>query len=71
MGLTLATNVKSETSTSSPRPTPSRRSPRWIAAVPLASATAGRSSRSVKAFSKASSWGPTLESQFEAKASRT
>src|SRR5579872_5193664 len=65
----LATNVRSEQKTASPGPTPSARNPRWIAAVPLETATAGMPKRFSNSCSKASRFGPTVDSQFEANAS--
>lgn len=45
MGLTEATKVSVEHNTSSPGPTPNKRKPKCIAAVPLPSATAGNPTR--------------------------
>ena len=72
MALAAATKVRVEQKTSSPGPTPTSRSARWSAAVPLARATAGQSDALRETlFSKAAIFGPTVESQLEANASRT
>ena len=60
MGLTDPTKVKSEQNTSSPRSTPRRMRPMWIAAVPVAQATACRApTRWAKRSSNSATKGPT------------
>src|ERR1035437_6954713 len=68
MTLAAATKVRVEQSTSSPGPTPTRRSARCSAAVPLAKATAGSPMRVENSCSKAARLGPTVEGQLVANA---
>ena len=61
-GLAEATKVSVGTSTSSPGPTSSRRRATWMAAVPLAQATAWRApTQAANSRSKRSTKGPTDE----------
>src|ERR1700760_1140128 len=69
MGLAEATKVRVEQKTSSPEETPRRRSARWSAAVPLDKHTQGSPTRSVNDCSKASRFGPAVETQLRSKAS--
>src|SRR5690349_151050 len=70
MALADAANVKLETRTSSPSPTPSTRSARCSAAVPLDNAAAaGTSTRLASSASKASTCGPSGATQLESNAS--